>query len=58
MHDPVPVIVGVLAYVPLSFDVAVTVNVDPPGAVAGAPVKLVVGVISWPVVFSLAVAAA
>jgi hypothetical protein len=54
VQTPVAVIVGVLAYVPLSFDVAVTVNVDPSTAVAGAPLKPVVGVIRSAVVFCVA----
>jgi hypothetical protein len=57
VQAPATVIVGVLAYVPLSSDVAVTVKVDPSTAVAGAPVKPVVGVVRSAVVFCVRVEA-
>ena len=44
VHDPLAVICGVAALPVVSFDMAVTVNVAPLLAVAGAPVKLTVGV--------------
>lgn len=57
LHDPVAVIFGMLAPAPVSFDVAVTGKLVPLADVAGAPVKLIVGVTFTALTFSLAVAA-
>ena len=43
LQEPVALIVGTTAPDPLSFEAAVTVNVDPIDAEAGAPVRVAVG---------------